>query len=702
MRAQWSRADAVALSAAVLLDLLSGSGFAATASRPAQATIDIDPEAREMRVWPEIMGINLDYGGRAALAKPQTMQAVKRIGIKSIRFPNGCEADRYDWKADNKSKMTVEQFLDFCEAVGAEPYYTLNMQGGTDGLPGPPPSGAPVSEVIRYRHLAPNPCGYTDYYFGTLAETLDLVRKYTIERALAGRPPILCYEMGNENWGQGTTDWPPEHYAATVAAYAQAMRQVVSEAAAQHDALRDLKLWITAVGYPLMGNNQDPTQATNHDVNVRWTREANRLHEAGLIDAVQDHFYPYSSDGTDLLVWSHHNLQNILYGRRGLANPNLAAYLDPAIAYHMPIEITEWNLKCWGEQRKRDIKLKNAGFDEGMVGWTTVGGGRDDKAGVSAEAGRHGTGLRMQTGQAADSSASVWQTFEWKGRKARRVYAAAWVRTRHPEQLAARLTTVTAEGRPGEPLAGGGGRRAAWRSGSWHRLVFGGEVPEGTERLAVSFDLAYASTEADIDSVELYYWNNESGMAPAAVDTAAQQLLLVDAIRLMIAHGIRRAHLHHLFGSYPCGIMYPDGRTKDNCKVFEFYAGGLGTDTVHTSVTCGTFDYDCQADQHATDFNALAPDVKEVPLVSALGMRDQRSLYVVVLNRSLDEPVELTFRVKDRKPGPGFVRTLTCADVDLPGVKPGVRDLPAGPQAGYRMPPHSACLFKFALGERTR
>jgi len=192
MRAQWSRADAVALSAAVLLDLLSGSGFAATASRPAQATIDIDPEAREMRVWPEVMGINLDYGGRAALANPQAMQAVKRIGIKSIRFPNGCEADRYDWKADNKSKMTVEQFLDFCEAVGAEPYYTLNMQGGTDGLPGPPPSGAPVSEVIRYRHLAPNPCGYTDYYFGTLAETLDLVRKYTIERALAGRPPILC------------------------------------------------------------------------------------------------------------------------------------------------------------------------------------------------------------------------------------------------------------------------------------------------------------------------------------------------------------------------------------------------------------------------------------------------------------------------------------------------------------------------------
>ncbi len=107
--------------AAFFLTASFARSLAAPASQPAQAVIDIDPEAREMRVWPEIMGINLDYGGRTALGKPEAMQAVKSIGIKSIRFPNGCEADKFDWRADNKSKMTVDQFLAFCEAVGAEP-----------------------------------------------------------------------------------------------------------------------------------------------------------------------------------------------------------------------------------------------------------------------------------------------------------------------------------------------------------------------------------------------------------------------------------------------------------------------------------------------------------------------------------------------------------------------------------------------------
>lgn len=695
-----TRATAATIVITVSLAMAGGS-VAAPVTPPATAVIDISPEIRESRVWPEIMGINLDYGGASALGRPETMKAVKRIGIRSIRFPNGCEADRYDWKADNARKMTVDQFLDFCEAVGAEPYYTLNLQGGTEGLQGPPPAGAPLAEIIRYRHTAPNPCGYTDYYFGTLTEALDLVRKYTIERALAGRPPIICYEMGNENWGQAPTDWPPEHYAATVAAYAQAMRQLVAEAAAQHESLKDLKLWITAVGYPLMGNNQDPLQATNHDINVRWTREINRLHEAGLIDAVQDHFYPYSIEGADLLVWSHHNLQNILYGRRGVPNPNLDGYLNDDIAYRMPIEITEWNLKCWGERRQSRLDAKNLDFERDLTGWVVAKHGLGDAAAVVEDAGRRGNGLRMRTGSSADSSVTVSQVFQWKNKKAKRICAAAWVRTPQPDRITAQLTTVNAQSQPAEPLPESAGRTGL-RANHWHKLVFSGKVPEGAAHLAVGFTLSGANVQADVDAVELYYWDNEGGLAPAAVDTAAQQLFLVDAFRVMIAHGIRRSHLHHLFGAYPCGIMYTDGRPKDNYKVFEFYAGGLGTHTVRTQVTCDTFDFDSQGDKHATAFNALAPDIKSVPLISALAMRDETSLYVVAVNRSTDEPVDLTLRTADTRPGPGFVRTLTCADTDLPGVQLATHDLPAGPPPQYRMAPYSACLFKLALSTRNR
>ncbi|MGQ9651074.1 MAG: hypothetical protein ACUVXJ_13270 [Phycisphaerae bacterium] len=676
---------------------VSGGSIAHSANGPATAVVEISPEIREMPVWPEIIGINLDYGGAAALSRPEAMEAVKKIGIKSIRFPNGCEADRYDWKADNKAKMTIEQFLAFCEAVGAEPYYTLNLQGGTEGLPGPPPTGAPVAEIIRYRHTAPNPCGYTDYHFGTLAETLDLVRKYTIERALAGRLPITCYEMGNENWGQAATDWPPEHYAATVAAYAQAMRQLVAEAAAQHPAIKDLKLWITAVGYPLMGNNQDPLQAINHDINVRWTRELNQLYDAGLIDAVQDHFYPYSIEGTDLLVWSHHNLQNILYGRRGVANPGLGGYRQEAIAYRSPIEITEWNLKCWGKQRKSKLDTKNLDFEEGMIGWRVAKRSPGSTAALLKEAGRRGSGLRLQTDSSADSSVTVWQVFGWNAKNVDRINGSVWIRTPQPDRITARLNNIDAQSRPAEPLSesdGATGRQA----NHWHKIVFTGKVPQGASHLAVSFTLSGTNAQADIDAVELYYWDNQAGMMPAAADTAAQQLLLVDAFRVMIAHGIRRAHLHHLFGAYPCGIMYTDGRTKDNHKVFEFYAGGLGTHTVRTDVTCGTFDFDSQGDKYATAFNALAPDVKSVPIISALAMRDENSLYVVVVNRSTDEPVELALRIRDAKPGPGFVRTLSCTDTDLPGIRLTNEDLSCGPPGTYRMPAHSACLFKFAIG----
>jgi len=680
---------------------VTGGSIAQTASRPATAVVEILPQISETPVWPEIIGVNLDYGGAAALKRPEAMQAVKKIGIKSIRFPNGCEADRYDWKADNERKMTVEQFLVFCEAVGAEPYYTLNLQGGTEGLPGPPPTGAPVAEIIRYRHTAPNPCGYTDYYFGTLAETLNLVRKYTIERALAGRLPITCYEMGNENWGQATTDWPPEHYAPTVAAYAQAMRQLMAEAAAQHPTIKGLKLWITAVGYPLMGNNQDPLQATNHDINVRWTRELNQLYEAGLIDAVQDHFYPYSIEGTDLLIWSHHNLQNILYGRRGVANPGLGGYREEAIAYRSPIEITEWNLKCWGEQRKSKLDAKNLDFEQDMTGWRVTHGVAGSTAVVSQDAGRRGRGLRLRTGSSADASISVSQAFEWKDKKATSIRVAAWVRTPHPDRISAQLTTLGPESRPAEPLSDSASR-TAWRANHWHRIVFGGKVPEGATSLAVNFLLSGADAEADIDGVELYYWDNEAGLMPAAADTAAQQLLLVDAFRVMISHGIRRAHLHHLFGAYPCGIMYTDGRIKDNYKVFEFYAGGLGTHTVRTQVTCDTFDFDSQGDKYATAFNALAPDVKNVPIISALAMRDESSLYVVAVNRSTDEPVDLALRVRDADLGAGFVRTLTCQDTDRPGVQLGTQDLPSGPPATYRMAAHSACLFKLAMTSQKR
>ena len=52
----------------------------------------------------------------------------------------------------------------------------------------------------------------------------------------------------------------------------------------QNPELADLKLHITMVGFPTMGNNMDPFKTQDRSVNVAWTKEVNRLADLKLID----------------------------------------------------------------------------------------------------------------------------------------------------------------------------------------------------------------------------------------------------------------------------------------------------------------------------------------------------------------------------------------------------------------------------------
>ena len=306
----------------------------------------------------------------------------------------------------------------------------------------------------------------------------------------------------------------------------------------------------------------------------------------------------------------------------------------------------------------------------------------------------------MAVSEKTDVPLRVHQAFDWKPTKGRRLYGSAWIRTDRPDRLSLWLAPLKPDGTPGDPPEASWSRHAA-RAGHWHKVVVGGELPEGVTRFAVGFSLAGPDARADVDAVELFHWSRQHNLAPTGVDTPAQQLFLVDAFRVMIEQGIRRSHLHHLFGSYPCGIMLTDGRTKDNYKVFEFLADRLGTHTVKTTVSGESFDHNCLADKFATDFNAIAPDVKGVPVISTLAMRDDRHLYVLVINRTTDVPVEATIRVHDaRLTGAGTLRSLTCEDFDIPGIRVKERDLPAGRPPIHRLAPHSAYLVtrKLATG----
>ncbi len=221
-------------------------------------------------VSPFFVGTNLTQHepDRTRIGLAETVKSVRGMGIRSVRFPNGCLADRYNWLQPSSKQMAVEQFIEFCDAIEAEPYYTLNMQGGSEGLEGSPPENAPLEQRIKYRHTAPNPCGNTDYHFGTLAEAIALLEKHTLERALAGKTPITHFELGNENWGQAKTDWPPDVYGKTCEVYAAALRQRLAEGRRKDSRLAGLELYITMVGFPTMGNNMDPFKSQDRSINV--------------------------------------------------------------------------------------------------------------------------------------------------------------------------------------------------------------------------------------------------------------------------------------------------------------------------------------------------------------------------------------------------------------------------------------------------
>lgn len=683
----------------LLLTALSGGTGATPTTFPALpdqpvAHVRISPNAIERPVSPTLVGNNLNPGAPRVklLVDPTVQRRVRSMRFKSIRFPNGCVADQYNFKQPRDGGVTVEEFLDFCDAIEAEPYYTLNLQGGTDGLEGPAPADAPLEERIRHRHQAPNPCGYTDYYFGTLAEAVELLDKYTIERAIAGRTPILCYELGNENWGQATTDWPPLVYGKTCEIYASTLRGRLAEARKQHPELAGLELYIVAVGYPCMGNNMDPFKATNHEINVAWTAEINRLGALGLIDAVQEHFYPYGNADGSTLLWTVHNLGNILRLRHGAPNPRLGGYMDPALAYHVPLEWTEWNVKCWGPLPRTDLPLANGGFEEGLNGWTAANG----KARVDRTAARRGTNGLLLGADADGKPAEAVQSLSIAELKQTAgVGAAVWVKTATPGQTAVLVRQANDGPNKGAVL----GRNAPHQVNMWERILANGAPKEDTKQVEIVLRVEGEGAAAMFDEVQPAHWATFSGVAPLVATRFEQQLFIVDTLRAMLEWPTPRTHIHHLFGNYPCTTNSIDGAERDNAAAFKFLSDRIGTQVVKTECDTPTFNYDTNADAYATEFNALAPDMTDVPILSALATRDESRLYVLLVNRTSDRTIDAKLSFGGLKvEAKGDVRTLVGADFNTVGAKVRDESLDVSDPMTHAVPPHSAQVLSIGLG----
>ncbi|MGC9150989.1 MAG: alpha-N-arabinofuranosidase [Microbacter sp.] len=145
--------------------------------------------------------------------RQDVVKAVRQLGVPVIRWPGGCFADQYHWMdgvgPQNKRKHMVNsnwggvvednsfgtnEFLNFCELVGAEPYITGNLGSGT------PQEMADWIEYMTFDGRSP------------MAD---------MRRANGRDKPwrVKFFGIGNESWGCGG-NMTPEYYSDLYRRYA--------------------------------------------------------------------------------------------------------------------------------------------------------------------------------------------------------------------------------------------------------------------------------------------------------------------------------------------------------------------------------------------------------------------------------------------------------------------------------------------------
>ncbi len=414
----------------------------------------------------------------------------------------------------------------------------------------------------------------------------------------------------------------------------------------------------------------------------------NRLADLRLIDAVQEHFYPYGGNDGGTLFWTVHNLRNILALRHGRPNERLGGYADRELAYRLPVEFTEWNVKCWGPGPRGDLPMTNGSFEKGLTDWSILcqPEGQGTAKAVPAAARRGKVGLQLRTGDA-----------EWV--EARHVISVAdrkpaalvgyelWLRTERPRQVWLTLRQSNAGEHHSALLI----ERAGTRAGAWEHVVVQGKPFEDTTEIEAAVRLAGPGSTVWLDEVRPLYWPTVQGSAPLVTGRFEQQLFIADALRELLEWPTPRTHFHHLFGNYGCPTLSADGSDRDNAKPFRLLDDRIGNTVIGTDCEVPTFDYDTPADAYATDFNALAPDMKDIPALGVIATRRGRDVFLLMINRTTDRPIEATIRFEGvALTGQGDVRTLTGQDLDLQGATVTAKSVRLSNPITHVVPPLSA------------
>ncbi len=149
------------------------------------------------------------------------IQALKELKVPQLRWPGGCFADTYHWKdgiGDKKNRPAIKNvwwggvtednsfgthdFLNFCEAIGADPYLAGNVGSGT------------VQELADW-------VKYTNHDSGS--PMTDLRKANGRDKPWKAK----MWGVGNEVWGCGG-NMKPEYYANIYRQYATFMTDWVN------------------------------------------------------------------------------------------------------------------------------------------------------------------------------------------------------------------------------------------------------------------------------------------------------------------------------------------------------------------------------------------------------------------------------------------------------------------------------------------
>ena len=270
---------------------------------------NLEPATCGKLVWPGSKLSNKDG------IREDVLEVMKRINVPIVRWPGGNFASAYHWtdgvgdrsnrrinydlawRVKESNFFGVDDFLQFCESIDAEPFITLNAGSGTIDE---------AASWVEYCNLNDDTIftdgGNAPQPWRTRNQKGLPKSKYAQLRCDNGRPEpydVKYWSIGNETWGDFQIgNLTGRENAIKAAEYAKVIRRI------------DPRVDITAVGMNL-SNVWRHFTSQNHTLALDWNLDLLRI--AGeLIDRVSVHRYFFREVGTRSVPFCAENYLSLL------------------------------------------------------------------------------------------------------------------------------------------------------------------------------------------------------------------------------------------------------------------------------------------------------------------------------------------------------------------------------------------------------